>query len=378
MRLAIIAPHFPEYALRYAASMTPHGDVLVCVDSAQLAQEYAGRPVSLPKGVALTTSPFKSPRDFLTLYRIIRRFKPNILHFQEAAGPRRALFNAALARLLRPSAAIIVTVHDPVAHAGRDLLAARRTVRILTYLRNLSDRIVVHGRFCADQMAALVPSAATCLLTSEHGLILEPDILAAIPEPSPLRLYFFGRMEAYKGLEVLLAAAEALHEESFPFTLSIAGRGPELDRLEDRLTRLPEISVFNGLVPPTRIMSDIQQAECIVLPYLSATQSGVLAAAYAGRRYVLASATGGLPDVVDHRQNGLLVPPGDPVALANAIRLLGRDVELRAQLLRGACATAEGRLDWSRIAASLMTSFTPLTEITARQGWSARRLENHS
>jgi len=367
-RLAIVAPHFPEYTLRYASSMTPFFEVLVCVDAGQLAQEYEDRAIDLPKEITLKQLRFKTFFEFLELYRALRRFKPTLLHFQEAVGPRRAMFNAVLARLLRSSTAVIVTVHDPTAHAGRDVRAAQRTAGITKYVRNLSDKIVVHGRFCADQMAELMPSASSRLIVSEHGLILEPDLMLSPPEPSfPLRLYFFGRMETYKGVEILLKAVELLHEKHFPFALSIAGRGPELDRLEQRFKLLPSVSVFNGFVPPNQIMKDIQSAECVVLPYLSATQSGVLAAAYAGHRYVIASSIGGLSDVVTHRQNGLLLPAGDPEALADAIQLLGNDTHLRTSLLRGARATAEGQLNWSKIAQALSTEFSSLRNIPLKR-----------
>jgi glycosyltransferase involved in cell wall biosynthesis len=365
IRLAIVAPHFPEYALRYASAMARHCEVMVCVDAAQLAEEYVGRGIAVPANADLMTLRFKTAGDVLRLYRALRRFKPTILHFQEAAGPRRAMFNAILARLFRRAACIIVTVHDPTAHAGRDAAAARRTASIAHDLRKLADRIVVHGRFCAGQMATLLPAHSERLLVSEHGLLLEPDRVVPPPEPPPLRVYFFGRMETYKGVEILLSAAELLHAEGFPFALSIAGRGPELDRLQARFARLPEVTIFNGFVPPMQIMADIQAAECIVLPYLTATQSGVLAAAYAGRRYVLASATGGLPDVVTHGENGLLVPPGDSAALADAIRQLGRNPDLRARLLRGAQETAEKTLDWDRIAACMAARFEELADITA-------------
>jgi glycosyltransferase involved in cell wall biosynthesis len=168
-------------------------------------------------------------------------------------------------------------------------------------------------------------------------------------------------------VEVLLRAVESLHEKRFPFALSIAGRGPELDRLEKRFKRLPNVSIFNGFVPPNQIMKDIQSAECVVLPYLSATQSGVLAAAYAGHRYVIASSIGGLSDVVVHRRNGLLIPAGDPEALAHAIQLLGNDTFLRNSLLRGARATAEGQLNWSKIAQGLSAEFDSLRNIALKR-----------
>lgn len=145
--------------------------------------------------------------------------------------------------------------------------------------------------------------------------------------------------------------------EGLPFELSIAGHGPELDRLQARFGRLPEVTIHDGFVPPRQVMASIQSADCVMLPYLSATQSGVLAAAFAGRRYVIASQTGGIPDVVEHGGNGLLVSPGDPQALADAVRQLAHDPVLRLRLREGAEATATGKLDWNRIASELVKVF---------------------
>ena len=356
MRLAIIAPHFPEYALRYAAAMARHCEVLVCLDADQLADEYAGRAVPEAEAGRLERYRFKSPRDLLCMLRTVRQFRPSVVHFQEAAGPKRASFNACVAAMLRPSATIAVTVHDPISHEGRDRAAAQRMAWARRYLRRRADVIVVHGAYCGRLMRASAGSSRQIIVESEHGLILEPQALLPLPA-APLKLYFFGRMEAYKGVEVLLLMAESLHEDGLPFELSVAGRGPELDRLQPRFERLPEVAVYNGFVPPTQVMASIQNADCVLLPYLSATQSGVLAAAYAGRRYVIASQTGGIQDVVEHGFNGLLVPPGDAVALADAVRLIANDRTLQLRLHEGAVATARDKLDWSRIGGELVKAF---------------------
>lgn len=144
-----------------------------------------------------------------------------------------------------------------------------------------------------------------------------------------------------------------LHRDAVDFELLVAGRGPELDRLESAFRGLPEVTVRNGFMPSDALVDAVQASECILLPYLSATQSGVAAAAYAGHRYVVATATGGLPDVVEHGRNGLLVPPGDAEALADALCVLAGDAALRHRLLEGARRTAEGELDWGRITRDL-------------------------
>ena len=351
-RLAIIAPHFPEYALQYARAMSAHRDVLVCLDEAQLADEYKGRDVPRDRVRKLAPVRFKTPLDLLKLLLLIVRYRPSVIHLQEAAGPRRGFFSACVLVVMKPFAQIVLTVHDPVHHAGRDAVDADRTAWVRNFVRRWADVVVVHGAYCARAYQALGSPGRQTLVTSEHGLILQPPEVSQDRSPT-LKLYFFGRMEVYKGVEVLLAAAELLHGDGLDFELSIAGRGPELDRLQDRFRRLPEVRIFNGFVPPTDIIASVQEAECVVLPYLSATQSGVLAAAFAGWRYVIASDTGGLADIVDHGRNGILVPPGDPHALADAIRALAADPALRARLREGARATANGKLNWDRIAAEL-------------------------
>lgn len=356
-RLAIVAPHFPEYAVQYARAMSNCCDVLVCVDEGQLASEYEGRDVPLGRIRKLERLRFKTPLDLLKLLLLIVRYRPSVIHLQEAAGPRRGFFSACVATLMKPFSTIVLTVHDPVHHAGRDEVAARRTARVREFVRRWADIVVVHGAYCARQYQSSAPPSGQRLVTSEHGLILEPAGISPGTSPT-LRMYFFGRMEAYKGVEVLLDMAELLHAEGLDFKLSIAGRGPELDRLEARFRQLPEVSVFNGFVPPTQVIASIQEAECVVLPYLSATQSGVLAAAFAGWRYVIASDTGGLADIVEAGRNGLLVPPGDARALADAVRALAGDAELRARLRDGARATATDKLNWDRIAKELHETFS--------------------
>ena len=86
------------------------------------------------------------------------------------------------------------------------------------------------------------------------------------------------------------------------------------------------------------------------MPYLNATQSGVVAAAFGNGRPVVASRTGGLVDAVTEDADGVLVAPGDPAALAEAIGALLDDAPRLARLGEGARRAAAGAFAWSHIA----------------------------
>ena len=85
----------------------------------------------------------------------------------------------------------------------------------------------------------------------------------------------------------------------------------------------------------------------MVLPYVSATQSGVVQLAFGYGLPVIASRVGGLPDVVRDGETGLLVPPGDPVALAAAIVRFFRDD--MGPGMRASIAADQARFSWQRM-----------------------------
>jgi glycosyltransferase involved in cell wall biosynthesis len=154
-------------------------------------------------------------------------------------------------------------------------------------------------------------------------------------------------------VDVLCEATEILKDENIDFRLRIAGRGPEIDRFQQRYERIPGVEVLNTFVPAKGLVESIVDADCVVLPYLSATQSGVLAGAFANGRFVIASRVGGIPDIVTHMEDGILVPPNDPRALADALKLAASDRELRQRLKAGARHTTDTRLRWDRIVDNL-------------------------
>jgi glycosyltransferase involved in cell wall biosynthesis len=385
LRIVIIAPHFPEYASCYSNSMSRRADVLLIADYLQFHDEFAGRDEGPTGAVKVRLLSFKTPLDLLRIVVATVRFCPDFVHLQEAVGPRRRFFNLVVGLFMKMTAIVVLTVHDPVPHEGRDYREDNRSRFLALCLRRIADGVVVHGSYCRNLYLRHSWSSSQRVFSSHHGVILQPHrirIRAADldrEEIRPARFLMFGRMEAYKGLDVLSKAIVEQVLNDVLFELVIAGSGPELDRLESTLSDVPGVNVRNHYIPPKELIAELERADCVLLPYTSATQSGVLAAAFGAGCFVIASDVGGLSDVVIEGKNGFLIYPRDEGALAIAMARIARDARLREELSRGAIHMAESALSWDNIASQMATDMQtidrtpPLSLKMVEIAWTAVR-----
>ena len=145
--------------------------------------------------------------------------------------------------------------------------------------------------------------------------------------------------------------AEALIAERVPGVRTvIAGKGEDLARYERLMADPSRFEVHNSFVSNEERAALFGRASVVVLPYIEASMSGVVPLAYAHGKPVLATTVGGLPEIVEHGETGLLVPPGDEHALADAaVRLLG-DGALRRRLGEGGRRKLERELSSEAVA----------------------------
>jgi glycosyltransferase involved in cell wall biosynthesis len=149
---------------------------------------------------------------------------------------------------------------------------------------------------------------------------------------------------AYKGHADLLAALTML--ESRP-VIRLIGEGPERHQLEREIRRLElsDVVQLEGHLPQAaEIFREVQFA--LLTSHHEGLPNALLEAMAAGLP-VIATAVGGVPELVDHEKTGLLVPPSDPVALAQAIAIMSSDTERRVEYGRAARAKAL-RYSWER------------------------------
>ena len=152
-----------------------------------------------------------------------------------------------------------------------------------------------------------------------------------------------------KGLGDLIRAFALL--ERGRFELEIVGRGPDealLGGMAQSLGVAHEIR-FSGCLDRAAVAERYREADVFALPSTAEAFGNVFAEALASGLPIVGSAIGGIPDLVEHGSNGLLVPPNDPVALARAIAYLADDPELRMKMSRLNRSKAEATLDWSTV-----------------------------
>ena len=133
---------------------------------------------------------------------------------------------------------------------------------------------------------------------------------------------FFGYVRRYKGLQVLLSALQEVRK-SLPVHLLVVGEfyvdQAEYQKQIEDLGLQSSVTVVADYVPNDRVAAYFSAADVVILPYLSATQSGITQIAYNFDKPVIASDVGGLAEVVKHGVTGTIVPPNQPGLLAEAI-----------------------------------------------------------
>ncbi len=181
------------------------------------------------------------------------------------------------------------------------------------------------------------------------------DLALFHPERAPreqssrIRCLAVARLIERKGLGDLIRALALL--ERGRFELEIVGGGADRQVLQDLATQLGVATDvrFLGPLPRIQVAERYRAADLFTLPSSAEAFGNVFAEALASGLPIVGSATGGIPDLVEHGRNGLLVPSGDVQALAGAIRYLADDPELRAQMALRNRAKAETTLEWAQV-----------------------------
>lgn len=142
-------------------------------------------------------------------------------------------------------------------------------------------------------------------------------------------LLFFGFVREYKGLKHLIQAMPAIREQLDDVTLLVVGAfGSDKEdylRLIEQNQVQDCIEVIDGYTPDNEVEIYFSACDMVVLPYESATQSGIVQIAYGFEKPVLVTNVGGLPDVVTDNRTGYVVEPRNPRQLADAVVRFYRD-----------------------------------------------------
>ena len=294
-----------------------------------------GRLVTRGNG-SILLSPFVLCRALVQLCLAARRNKVDVLHvcLSLKGSAYRKVMVAAMARFC--GVPYVVHVHG----GGFEYFWLTAGAKLRDAMDRMfvdSSRIVLLGRYWVGIFSGWLPQTANKLVVMPNAT----PAAALAPEPSRdgrVRLTFLGELGRRKGTPQLLKALALLAGRN-DWTATIAGNGDvEATRaLAQNLGLSGRIQV-PGWLGPEAIAQLMAKSDIIVLPTFIENLPMIIPEAFACGIPVITTPVAAITEAVQHERNGLLVPPGDIEALAEALRRLIGDAELRQRLGRQARA----------------------------------------
>jgi glycosyltransferase involved in cell wall biosynthesis len=366
MRVALVAYWFNDYCVAQANALAEHVEISLLFPDGMLGRSQEILSPRL-EHVPIPKHGRRSPLNLLAvpeLVKLIRSRRPDVIHVH-ANGHTRLMLALPWLRNIP----LVVTVHDPVPHQGETSWLRRWTNRIM---RRRGDQFLLHGEALCRRFQESWGVARDRMTSVQHGALdysrwRDPSVTP----PARGHILLFGRIRPYKGIPVLIEAARRLRRPPENLKIVIAGRGVDFApyRAQIEATGQRErFVILNEHISEAMVDALFREARAVVLPYTQASQSGPASTAFAYGKPVVASAVGGLPEVVREGETGLLVPPGDAQALADALNRLAEDDALAARLSEGARRLGETELSWSALAEPVVAAYERAIAVHPRRG----------
>jgi starch synthase len=329
MRLCyvLLSPTFGmhQYTGDLANRMQAAGHEVYVVTTSRAPRDRYAPAITLHTPLAATTTGFsleglnpRTPRVLRKLQCLIRDLQPDIVHL---TGPH--LWNPSLLQSLRQAGIPTVhTLHDLHPHAGA--VYGRLLYLWNGLVRRRAGHLLVHGQGHRQALIAQGLDAAQVTCTRLTHLFVsytrEQALRQALPSISyePWAL-LAGRLAAYKGLDVLAEAVWQLERDAVGYPIAVVA-GPGSLRGLVRGILPPGLEVRNHLIQDDEAIDLFSRCALVLLPYVEASQSALVAAAYFFNKPVIVTRTGALAEYVVDGDTGWVIPPRDPHALAGALR----------------------------------------------------------
>lgn len=291
----------------------------------------------------------RNPTNLITVHKLIKRinhYRPDVIHIQRG----HFWFNFALPIL--KTYPLVVTIHDIVKHRGDR--QSRLTALTNKFNIRYADKIIVHGQKLKEQMINEFKRSPESI-----EVIMRGDYYSFYNLGGPQRKYlqeeghlilFFGRIWEYKGLEYLIRAEPLISKEVPDARIVIAGEGENFNKYYKMIVNKERYIILNHHIPDEMVGELFEKCCVVVLPYVEASQSGVIPLAYAFKKPVVVTNVGSLPEVVDDGETGYIVPPRDPEKLAKAIIDLLTNNEKRKRMGENAFKKTQEELSWKNVA----------------------------
>lgn len=290
----------------------------------------------------------KNPFRFDKLFKQILNINPDIIHITAI----HMWFIPIMPILKLKKYPLFVTIHDVEPHEGDKSIFLNLISQILT---KYADKIFVHGDILKNQLIYKGMSKNKVEIIPLGDILFFNKYKKYMGEEKN-NILFFGRIIKYKGLEYLIKAEPLITKEIPDINIIIAGEG-DFSKLEPLLLNRIKFEIINEFIPNVKVAELFQKSKIVVLPYIEASQSGIIPIAYAFKKPVVATSVGAIPEVVENGKTGIIVPPKNPEALADAIIKLLKDDDLRIRMGNNAYKKLKIDMSWDRISERTITVY---------------------
>lgn len=249
---------------------------------------------------------------------------------------------------------IVSICHDPVSHSGEKGYFAKAVRKSIID----SDDVVVLTKSFVPLVNKNYNIPIEKIHFVPHGRMssyvkCQDDRYKIDYSKDKYNFVFFGRIEKYKGLHVLAEAGKILQEKRTDFTIVVAGNG-DFAEYEKEYSEIKNSKVINRFIPDQEVGCLFSGPNIIaIIPYLDATQSGVIPIAYEYETPIIASNTGGLKEQLDNGKIGLLFEAGNAAELAQKMEYImdnKDEFNRQAELIRN----FRESLNWDVLAKKLL------------------------
>jgi phosphatidyl-myo-inositol alpha-mannosyltransferase len=380
MRIALVSP----YSWSYPGGVTRHIEALAerFIEQGHHVRVLAPYdPVDLPSRIlhrGAAPQPLSPPDYLVPLGRTVG-FKANGAVSNLSITP----YGVATAQTeLRTGRYDVVHIHEPVAPLGGWITTQLTGLPLVGTFHSFSEGRVPNGlanlmgaRRVLNRLHVRIAVSEAAAWTGRrffgghyrvipNGVHVDPEVLARAGHKVPserLRIVFVGQAVERKGLPLLLRSFEALRDH-IPTELTVIG--PTAEELAPLMLDDRDVRVL-GKVNDARKREELERADVLCAPSLRGESFGmVLTEAFAAGTPVVASDIAGYRDVVRNGVDGILVPPADPQALAEALRDVYDEPERRVEMSRAAAADVE-RFAWATVADQVMEAYQDAVAVPA-------------
>jgi glycosyltransferase involved in cell wall biosynthesis len=348
----------PRYTLELARVLATRDDMDIHLSLSRQSEMYAdldGIPVDGRFDIDTYESVIQFGLRSLKLPLLRRRFARYIRENQidVVFCTMDHLWDAFMTGVIRDSgAAYLLTVHDATRHPGEDQGWRRWLLRRDI---NASDAALVLTRSVGASLQANYNYSADRTFLSTLGHFGDGNAAAAarsLPQDRPVRLLFFGRILYYKGLDLMLEALPLLRREFPNLGLEVWGTG-DIAPYQAALDAVGDVRVENRWIEETEIPGIFAATDLAVLPYREASQSAVVATAFAVGMPCVATPIPGLCEQVADGLTGVISTGPSPAEYAEAVAKVLRDPAFYARLSQGCITAANTTLSWESIGQSV-------------------------